>query len=372
MKKRGVSEVVIAILLILLAIAAVLIVWQFVKPAIESAGEKIETNSFSVGMKIEQAYLNEGGTTVYAKITATGGDVDKIKILFRNDTGQTEVYTTLEGLKELETKTFTIPVNISNPTKVEIYPVFIQNGKEVLGNLADSAKIKIIAACVPDDNVCLNKECGNWENGTCGTVSCGTCPTIPPQNCNVNNGQCELICVPETKTLKLTAGNITEDGHIYFIGSYGRNNIEQTANIGYNSGSGFTFRAYVEFNTSSIPDTATINNVYFNVSTDVVSGIYPCGVFQIEKQVGSQTDTNLYADMGNGTQYNSSFNCNVTGWKNINLESSANTDLQNQLSSEWFAVGIKKVIENLMSVDYIRTSESVIDPELVVTYTIPC
>ncbi|MFH1310899.1 MAG: hypothetical protein ABIH65_00655, partial [Nanoarchaeota archaeon] len=29
--------------------------------------------------------------------------------------------------------------------------------------------------CEPDPDVCLNRACGSWTNGTCGTVSCGTC-----------------------------------------------------------------------------------------------------------------------------------------------------------------------------------------------------
>lgn len=51
MKKRGLSDVVAVTLIILLAIAAVVIVWAFVKNMLTTTGEEIEANCLKVDVK---------------------------------------------------------------------------------------------------------------------------------------------------------------------------------------------------------------------------------------------------------------------------------------------------------------------------------
>lgn len=50
--KRGLSEVVTAILIVLLAVAAVIIVWYVVRPMIERSGEQAEAQTECIGLDL--------------------------------------------------------------------------------------------------------------------------------------------------------------------------------------------------------------------------------------------------------------------------------------------------------------------------------
>jgi len=78
-------------------------------------------------------------SALYLKVTrkSGGGDIDKLKIVISNEE-ESQIYTTEKGIGELETKVFNIKLEISNPTKVEIYPVVIKDGEEKIGSLIDS------------------------------------------------------------------------------------------------------------------------------------------------------------------------------------------------------------------------------------------
>jgi hypothetical protein len=51
--KRGISGLVITILLVLLALAAILIFWEFVKPIISGSGEQIQVRGACISLNLE-------------------------------------------------------------------------------------------------------------------------------------------------------------------------------------------------------------------------------------------------------------------------------------------------------------------------------
>src|SRR3989344_9592089 len=84
MYKKGVSEVVTAILLILLAIAAILNVWQFVKPTVENVGKEIETSCLDVDLEVTA--VDDVANTVTIENSGTV-DVDDVLIVIHDSTG---------------------------------------------------------------------------------------------------------------------------------------------------------------------------------------------------------------------------------------------------------------------------------------------
>jgi|SRR3989344_1886030 len=79
MNKKGLSDVVTTVLIILLAIAAIVIVWNFVSPTLENAGSQIEsqtacldasvtTVSCAVGTTSNVVIRNDGGLPVKYKV----------------------------------------------------------------------------------------------------------------------------------------------------------------------------------------------------------------------------------------------------------------------------------------------------------------
>ena len=170
-------------------------------------------------------------------------------------------------------------------------------------------------------------------------------------------------------TLTLTAGNITEDGYINFDGgaTYTRDSSATTFLAGYEGG-GVIDRAYIEFNTNSIPDNAVINSVKLNVSVSEGSA-NTFNITEIKATVSSQSDQDLYTDIGNGTTYSNPTYTGLTSWVSTDI-SLANTTLQSQLNNNWFAVGIKDKDESNVDTASIQSFESVNDSQLIVTYTL--
>jgi len=104
------------------------------------------------------------------------------------------------------------------------------------------------------------------------------------------------------------------------------------------------YRALVEWDTTSVPDTATISTVTFKHEIGTVqANAENCDITEMDFQPSTRTVVQNFNDIADGNVYidNSTW-CKTTGQNtSIDLGSTAVTDLQNLLSSDWFAIGIK-------------------------------
>ena len=57
MKKRGLSNLIATVLIVLLALAAVAIVWGFIKPVLEGAGPSVELGTKCVDVEVDSAHF---------------------------------------------------------------------------------------------------------------------------------------------------------------------------------------------------------------------------------------------------------------------------------------------------------------------------
>lgn len=153
----------------------------------------------------------------------------------------------------------------------------------------------------------------------------------------------------------------------------------------------YPIRAFIDFNTSSIPDTATIGEI----NLTLIAGGYndPPATVDIGPLNGVRANdsilypnnvsgnTALFNDLGTyvvGSPYvddSTAFQVGIVTQRNFTLGSSANIDLQNNLTQDFFTVGFVGSDEDIFANwGLIVSSESPIianRPSLQVTYTLP-
>ena len=108
--KKGLSDVVTTVLIILLALAAVVIVWSFVKPTIDKAGSQLTTACVDLEVvPVSCTYNATTGNATFVVKKAAGDDaLAGVKIIATLNDSSTEVIDVTSGLPgTLETKTFT-------------------------------------------------------------------------------------------------------------------------------------------------------------------------------------------------------------------------------------------------------------------------
>jgi hypothetical protein len=206
MQKKGLSTVIVTLILILVSLVAVGIIWVVVRNVIQTGTEGVGLSQFSLSAKILDVSIDNSSNNVSLtlKRNAGKGELIGISFIFSSD-ADTEVITRSVSLKELEQMNFIFHLNtsVSDLISVSIVPLIRQDEKEIAGIALDKyalGKNQNIqsgqTACTPKNCSILGYVCGTWNNGTCsGTLSCGNC--TGGQICNAS-GRCVASCVPAT------------------------------------------------------------------------------------------------------------------------------------------------------------------------------
>lgn len=191
MKKRGLSDVIISILLLLIAIIAVIIIWQVVKILLKP---DIDATQLGIDLEIKSAIKTEEVVKVVVerKAIVKTGKGELIGIAFKFFSSQESyVENKYVSINELEIQPFNFDLSgkLDNPIKVSIAPIVrTEKGKNITANIVDSYQLEQgNFACTPVNNPCSGKQCGQINNGTCGLVTCPN--TCTPQQTCINN-QC--------------------------------------------------------------------------------------------------------------------------------------------------------------------------------------
>jgi M6 family metalloprotease-like protein len=169
--KKGLSNVIVAVLLIAFVMAITIIVWVFVKNFVSEETERLSVNDFLTNIKIENVYLEDDLIIVDVKQDSAQGNLEGIKFIFYNNTDSSDE-DNLTSFKGVEGRRFYFILNklkISNINKISIAPIYkSSSGELVFGDILDTFEIEETEFCISD---CEERECGN--NG-CGG-SCGSC-----------------------------------------------------------------------------------------------------------------------------------------------------------------------------------------------------
>ena len=148
-------------------------------------------------------------------------------------------------------------------------------------------------------------------------------------------------------------------------------------------------RSYIEWDTSSILDFVTITSTSIGVDQiawSAMGGGEPdCEATQITNKPSTSSDSTLWSDIGTGTSYGdigggSCNNVGTTGTattRTLDLGSQGNTDVQNLLSANWFAIGLWENGETIVAgngyatfAQEEMTTYSTTDATLSITYSI--
>lgn len=82
MNKRGLSQVVTTVLIILVVLAAILIIWAAVRPTVETAGEQISADCITIELEAVSCSSDGNDTTVGIKRSAGSGELTDVKLVF--------------------------------------------------------------------------------------------------------------------------------------------------------------------------------------------------------------------------------------------------------------------------------------------------
>ncbi|MCH7568542.1 MAG: hypothetical protein IIA87_03925 [Nanoarchaeota archaeon] len=144
MNKRGLSQVVAMILIILIVIVAVSIIWAVVRLTIESGVEGVGIEYITINMEIigQSVFINDTNVLFKVKRNPGKGDVIGLKVVLEDVNEKKELFDILDfDIEELETMSVMISnyrdEGLIDISEISIAPVFSSNGREVVGNIVD-------------------------------------------------------------------------------------------------------------------------------------------------------------------------------------------------------------------------------------------
>lgn len=146
MNKRGVSGVIIVVLLVAIVLTAIAIVWVFVKAFLEASAEQAEAKMFYSPIDImpDSVKLDrDSGIVKFAVKRGAGeGNLQGLRVLLIDENGKSAMAESfVEPPNELEQKVLFINYNehVNELKEIEIAPVFkTKRGKEIVGEILSS------------------------------------------------------------------------------------------------------------------------------------------------------------------------------------------------------------------------------------------
>jgi len=180
--KKGLSEVIVSLLMIFLVLIAVGIIWAVVSGILKSGSEDISISGLTLNMEITEViydYSSNSDLNVKVKRNPGEGKVVGLTFIFEGDDFTKEVDKS-EVLNELDEKVFTFNIYKDfdlfsgiNATKISIIPTLISDsGKEKKGNIAD----EVVLSCSDSDGLdystkgTVTTPFGRYEDYCEGTV----------------------------------------------------------------------------------------------------------------------------------------------------------------------------------------------------------
>lgn len=137
--KKGLSDIVATLIIILLVIVAAGIIWGVVRNVVQQGADQIEAGQrcFSISLEIENAIKDGDDGNYSIRVWNKGTEIiEGIKIAISNNTANTQptIISEFNNLAPAGRITSIISSNpkILNATKVEAIPFFMVGGKETL------------------------------------------------------------------------------------------------------------------------------------------------------------------------------------------------------------------------------------------------
>lgn len=116
--RKGVSEVIANVLIVLLVIIGIAVIWSVVRPTIDKSLEQLQADCFTVSVEPVSCSIAAGAATVRVKRNPGAGTFGTIEILFSDGTDSGLVTSGITTLNELSTAStspaaLTLPIGVS-------------------------------------------------------------------------------------------------------------------------------------------------------------------------------------------------------------------------------------------------------------------
>jgi hypothetical protein len=148
MKKKGLSGIVMAIILIALVLVAAFIVWTIISNLLGDKEEEVVNAPVAQIIKVQKVFIeNDGKLNITFKRLLGPGPLQKIRIVLTNSVEEEEIFIDT-NIKEDTSESHSLTPTISNPTKVFVYPVTSEGDKDYVGIKTD------------EKDVCDGDDCG--------------------------------------------------------------------------------------------------------------------------------------------------------------------------------------------------------------------
>ncbi len=250
MNKRGLSQVITVILIILVSLVAIGGVWFVINGLISGNFKKLTTDSFTIGLELKSAKINytTGLAEVRVQRNAGEGELTGIKFIAEDDKNSDVFTEKFDSFPELATRTFILNLsqstilNLPKVYRISIAPIFaIYSGgsgsggegegdtqiiiNEQIGPVGDS--ISGLNGTVEEVIEEVTETGGDDEEGCLIDSDCGENELLVPKFCNFDNTQVmqfqkQFTCIEETfcqeKTEQISV-EICREGYTCYNGS---------------------------------------------------------------------------------------------------------------------------------------------------------
>jgi flagellin-like protein len=197
MNKKGLSEVVTTLIIILIALVAIAAVWLVISNMISKGSSQIGLEQFSIDINFISASRTTEDISLTVKRAVGAGNMTGLKFII-SDGSNSEEFTKEGRLLELQEKTFVVvltSLEMENVETVSVAPIFIRNGEEVLGAVTDTYTFEESSIeegsgtedCIPECN--SGYTC---NHGDCVPVGCVE-PRVDAEVCNDEGAICGMV-----------------------------------------------------------------------------------------------------------------------------------------------------------------------------------
>lgn len=357
MQKRGISDVVTMVMVILLVIAAIVLVWNFLKPTLEESGEQISVAQFSSEFEVIRPSVFIDGPNIHFSVQRKSGNdpISALNLILYDKLGKVAAVRSNvllriaeDNYNALDVKSYQVNYKENGLdreiTKIEVVPIYkTPSGKEITSGVRFETKF---ASGVPAGGEGSGGQVETWTNmSSCQVISAAGYyklnQTVTASASPYDDGSGNLFIAPPQSCLVIMANDVVIDGNGYEINtSYGRfdmapammysinatsrNNIT-VKNFANMAGYGFGGLIWFENVTNSlISNVSLMGNQFSNW------GIYISGTGNIVRDVTSNLNLIISSGTGNQPANNQVFNNHLGG---ISISFSNNNYITNNYIS---------------------------------------
>ena len=191
--RKGLSSVVIALILIVISLVAIGLIWFVVRSLISASSKQIGglSSGLTIDLSISNAFQQNGNITVDVKRNVGAGNLVAIKFILSDDINS-EIITKNTTMQELEEDNFVFtPIKLAaaNVVKVSVAPVFkATDGTETTGSITDTFYLSNGHIVTTETGITNGTSSGGTTTSYCGDGVCGTGENC--SNCAVDCGSC--------------------------------------------------------------------------------------------------------------------------------------------------------------------------------------